>query len=46
MPCQGLTDSMPGGRRVLQRYMGHCNVQTDIKVGNRRLCVTMMPDLP
>lgn len=21
----------PGGKRMLQRYVGHCNVQTDIK---------------
>jgi len=26
-----LSDYMPGGRRLLQRYVGHCNVQTDIK---------------
>ncbi len=25
------TASVPEGRRLLQRYMGHCNIQTDIK---------------
>lgn len=26
-----LSDHLPGGRRLLQRYQGHSNVQTDIK---------------
>lgn len=25
------TGNVPEGRRLLQRYMGHCNIQTDIK---------------